>query len=541
MDIRAPGMHVFRFGVFELDARSGELRRHGLKVRFPDQSFQILKVLLSRPGEVVTRDELRQTLWTSDTFVDFEVGLNSAVRKLRAALDDAAENPKFVETIPRRGYRFVAPVMVPPSAPPLLPGALSGPPPNGDATDTVADAVPLHETQTMRVLRAPPRRWAAAGAAVVALLLIGAAGWYKLGRMAETRVSPPSGTARVEGPGGGAVAPLVLTAGQPHAASRLGTRAIKPDAFDAYTKGLSAKGLERAHAFHRAIAYFEEAIAIQPDFAEAYAELALTQVQFLYTEPYAPHQVVPKAETAARKALELDDTLHQAHRALGRILNLYYWRWDEGDKMLARASTQAGGEPLEAVSTSLIRRGQFEEALAVAERARKLDPLSVNAQVAVGTAYRAAGQYDRAITELRRALAMSPGRDRINFQIGVTLLAMGRLDEAIREIEIGARPASGHNSRHEAYLGYAYAAAGRTQEARAMLQELELHRRDQYVSWFGVALIHDGLGNRAPALAAIQRAFEDHAVEFGMMHQYPPFKTIASEPAFRSIMRTVGR
>ena len=99
-----------RFGVFELDTQSGELRRHGLKVRLPDQSFQILKTLLSRPGEVVTRDELRHVLWTSETFVDFEVGLNSAVRKLREALDDSAENPRFVETLPRRGYRFVAPV-----------------------------------------------------------------------------------------------------------------------------------------------------------------------------------------------------------------------------------------------------------------------------------------------------------------------------------------------------------------------------------------------------------------------------------------------
>ena len=105
MNISTPA-HVFRFGVFELDTTSGELRRHGLKIRLPDQCFQILKVLLSRPGEVVTRDELRHVLWAADTFVDFEVGLNSAVRKLREALDDSAENPRFVETLPRRGNRL---------------------------------------------------------------------------------------------------------------------------------------------------------------------------------------------------------------------------------------------------------------------------------------------------------------------------------------------------------------------------------------------------------------------------------------------------
>ena len=110
MDIQTPDAHVFRFGIFELDTQSGELRRHGLKVRLPDQSFQILKTLIGRPGEVVTRDELRRVLWTAETFVDFEVGLNSAVRKLREALDDSAENSQFVQTLPRRGYRFVASV-----------------------------------------------------------------------------------------------------------------------------------------------------------------------------------------------------------------------------------------------------------------------------------------------------------------------------------------------------------------------------------------------------------------------------------------------
>src|SRR5438876_1577637 len=98
---------VIGFGIFELDAQSGELRRHGLKVRLPDQSFQILRLMLDRPGEVVTREELRQRLWASDTSIDFDAGLNSAMRKLREALDDSAENPRFVETLPRRGYRFI--------------------------------------------------------------------------------------------------------------------------------------------------------------------------------------------------------------------------------------------------------------------------------------------------------------------------------------------------------------------------------------------------------------------------------------------------
>jgi len=110
MQATPPPARVLRFGIFELDTQSGELRRHGLKIRLPEQAFQILQLLLDRPGDVVTREELRRRLWTSDTSVDFDVGLNSAIRKLRDALDDSAENPRFVETLPRRGYRFIAPV-----------------------------------------------------------------------------------------------------------------------------------------------------------------------------------------------------------------------------------------------------------------------------------------------------------------------------------------------------------------------------------------------------------------------------------------------
>jgi cholera toxin transcriptional activator len=101
---------LFRFGVFEADPRSGELRRNGAKVRIQEQPFQILLMLLERPGEVVSREDLRQRLWSNDTFVDFDHGLNTAINKLRDALGDVANNPRFVETLARRGYRFIAPV-----------------------------------------------------------------------------------------------------------------------------------------------------------------------------------------------------------------------------------------------------------------------------------------------------------------------------------------------------------------------------------------------------------------------------------------------
>jgi TolB-like protein/DNA-binding winged helix-turn-helix (wHTH) protein/Flp pilus assembly protein TadD len=649
MDSRTPDTHVLRFGVFELDTESGELRRHGLKVRLPDQSFQILKTLLSHPGGLVTREELRQVLWTADTFVDFEIGLNSAVRKLREALDDSADNPRFVETLPRRGYRFVASVTRPEA----------GPKPGSDAPAAQPPSAPLSEAAAEQalVLRAEPAAIApplsrltarrVGGLLLILVLAAGAVGYQRGGsilragpqpiralvvlpfenltgdpaqdyladtvtdaitvhltqvdgldvisrtsaRQYKDSTNPLQAIAqqlKVDGIVAGTVvrsdagvgitvhliraaterdvwaqsyqdnlthmiglqqriaSEIAVAAGRPAPPPPRGvaaTQAITPRAYDAYIQGVTALGLQRYEGFRRAVSYFEEAVAIQPDFAEAHAALAVAQLQFLFGGPLSPHESMPKAEAAARRALELDETVSRAHRALGRILMLYHWRWEEGERALERAAELQGtgrDELTGLISGSLRRRGLVEQAIAAAERGRKLDPLSVGAQINVGTAYRSAGQYDRAISELRQALEMSPGHTRIHFQLGVTFVAMGRFADAVPDLEMAARPATGHNTRIEAYLGYAYAAAGRTDDARAVLTELEAHRREQYVSSFGTALIHDALGEKEPALAALRRAYQDHAVEFGQIDQYPPFKTIALEPAFQAVMRQVG-
>src|ERR687892_1030544 len=102
-----------RFGAFELDPRTGELRKAGVRINLPEQPFQVLKALLDHHGDLVTREDLRQRLWPAETFVDFDQGLNAAVRRLRDALGDSADTPRFVETLPRRGYRFIAPVTAP--------------------------------------------------------------------------------------------------------------------------------------------------------------------------------------------------------------------------------------------------------------------------------------------------------------------------------------------------------------------------------------------------------------------------------------------
>ncbi len=157
---QATARPAMRFGPFEVDPRAGELRKHGIRINLRDQPLQILLMLLERPGDVVTREELRARLWAADTFVDFNHGLNAAVNKLRQALADSAEEPRYIETLPRRGYRF----LVAPDSPAQAPTGLA--------------AVQAPTPAAVQVaLPSPQRRWyrgwpALAGLFLVALVII---------------------------------------------------------------------------------------------------------------------------------------------------------------------------------------------------------------------------------------------------------------------------------------------------------------------------------------------------------------------------------
>ena len=174
----APSRQVVRFGAFELDLRVGELRKAGVRVNLQEQPFKVLECLVERPGELVTREELRQRLWQDDTFVDFEHGVNAAVKRLRETLGDSAETPRFIETLPRRGYRLIAPVerdeapVVEPDPPNTRRGADQG---------LQADEPP-----------ALPRRWSGRliVAIVLGILVIAAFGGWVLSRSPKTPELP---------------------------------------------------------------------------------------------------------------------------------------------------------------------------------------------------------------------------------------------------------------------------------------------------------------------------------------------------------------
>src|SRR4029077_2263362 len=148
-----------RFGAFEIDLKAGELRKGGVRIKLQGQPFEILVMLLDRPGELVEREQLRERLWPTDTFVDFDHGVNTAINRLRDALGDSADNPRFIETLPRRGYRFIAPVES--NAPP----AHATPP----ASSTVPETLPVPTAEAVK----PSGKWKKFAWILAVALLVG--------------------------------------------------------------------------------------------------------------------------------------------------------------------------------------------------------------------------------------------------------------------------------------------------------------------------------------------------------------------------------
>jgi DNA-binding winged helix-turn-helix (wHTH) protein/Tfp pilus assembly protein PilF len=475
---------VLSFGTFELDRSTGELRKHGLRIRLAAQPLQILLLLTDRAGELVTRDEIRQRLWSSDTFVDFDAGLSSAVRKLREAVGDAADNPRFIETIPKRGYRFIAPV------------------------DRRKRMTPDARTAFTRP-RIPPRF----GGAALALVVVAAVALL-YGRIPVLR-----------GRGG-----------------RPSARAVSADAYDAYLKGVASQGRGGMSGFNNAIAYFETAVGKQPDFALAYAQLGLTQLQLLYSGALAPREVVPKAEMWTRQALALDEALPEAHLTLAQIFQNYYWRWEDSDREIRRA-VELDADSVTAhtqAALAFVRRGRYNEALAETELARKRDPLSFDAAMTLGSVLRAARQYSPAIAEYQRGLALNPNSARARYLLGITYVFVDQWSDALDNLEAAVR-LSPRNSRFEAYLVYAYARTGRINEARSRLTAMQERARREYVSSFGLALIEDALGSKQAAMADLARAEDEHAVELAQLDQYPGFISLRGDSRYEQLMRRIGR
>jgi TolB-like protein/Flp pilus assembly protein TadD len=561
-----------RFGTFSIDLRSGELYKQGRKIRLQQKPFQILALLLERPGEVVTRDELRQQLWGPETFVDFDHSLKTAINKIREALGDSAQNPRYVETLSRRGYRFIAPVDRLPAAPSpgeqirlaVLPFEnLSNDREQEYFTDGMTD-------ETIAQL-------GSAQSGHLAVIARTSAMHYKhtnkrldeigqelnVGHIVEGSVRRAGDRVRI-------TAQLIRLSDQkplwansyerdlrdilvlqsevaqaitneirvklaPQHWER-STRALPANrqAYEAYLRGRYCWNKRTREGSRKAIDYFQQAIAHDAHYALAYAGLADGYRILAVCGWLAPSACRGKALDAAHRALEIDDRLGEAHKALGAAHFRFDWEWKQSEAELHRAMelNSSDADAHRVYALYLQAMGQVEEAIAEVERARELDPLSLLIETALGRALYLARRYEAAIAQCRKALELDPNYLPAHLNLGRVLVETGKTREAISEFKKAGKEGGVPSI---AALGYTYARAGDGEAAQAVLKKLEQLGRRSYVSAYEVAKVHVGLGQKQQAVEWLQKAYAERAVGLTALKVEPVFDPLHSDSGFQEL------
>lgn len=313
---------------------------------------------------------------------------------------------------------------------------------------------------------------------------------------------------------------------------------VNPQAYELLLKGRFERLKSTIEGRKKAIEYFNQAIAIDDKYAVAYAELALNYTQMVGNGLLDPKEGTPKAEAAAKKALELDEGLAEAHQALGRI-KTDAWDWVGAEQEFKRALELNPNlaQAHSSYSELLNRLGRHEQAIAEVRRAKELDPLNLGRTANIGYMLYFARQYDQAIEQLKKPLEIDKNHTFSHIILAYTYDAMGRYNEAIAEYETHIRLA-GDNTSDQCYLGYSLAKAGRRNEAEAILKKLETST--EYVSPAELAVLYMGLNQKEQALSSLERAYAAHDLQLGYLGVDPHFDSLRSEPRFQELIRKVG-
>jgi DNA-binding winged helix-turn-helix (wHTH) protein/Flp pilus assembly protein TadD len=417
---------VIRFDGWTLLRPSGELLRDGARIRLQTQPLQVLEELLERPGELVTREQLIARLWPKGV-VDFDTALNSAVRRLRTALGDHAETPRYIETIPRRGYRFI--------------GQLEA---DRVATqEAVVDAVTAAGAPTVappaaRPAPASPKlRWGAVAAAVLLLTTVVAGVW----------------ALRVEDRRAGKDTPAESTSAR---------------ANERYQRAQFIFQRRSPGDIALARKYYREAIEFDPGHARAWAGLAGTYWIDTVLGDLPREQGLAKVRQAAERALALDPGIAEAHVRLAGYRRFMGDR-PASEEHLRRALELEPDNPLVLVTLASERQqqGRFDEAIELQRRAIEADPLAVLHRYNLGSMLYLAGRLAEAETELLEVRELNPASGYSNEALGRVLILAGRYGEAA---ELAEAWADGPSRRF--VLAMAWHRLGRTEEADAALQAL---------------------------------------------------------------------
>ena len=579
---------------FDLDRRAGELHKQGSTIRLPEQLLQLLMLLMERPGQIVTREEIRRSLW-SDSFVNFEDSINAAIKRLRDSLGDSAEDPRYIETLPGHGYRLVIPAERIAPFPAASADAvafekpriavipfenLSDDPAERSLADGLTDSlitilakVPkLHVKPLLSV-----RNYKSSGQSVVAMGKKMKVGVVLHGAVAQSghRVRVTVRLLRVateehlwaecydhEGDDvlafqshvAGTIAQQVLDAVQVSAKVRTPSRLLTPGHRRFVTNPRSCRpaayetALKARYVFKdftddglwKARQYWKKAVAEDPGYAQAYAGLAESYHMLGIKGLLPATDALAQAREAAVRALEIDDSLSEAHTALACTLMLD-WNWAEAGREFERAiqlhPNLATGNPCH-YAEYLMAIGRPAEAIAEIERAQETQPLSLFLSVILGWVYYGCRDYDRALRQHQKVLAFDPHFALTHVCLGLDYSQKQWYSAAIKE----CRKARSLDSTKCALsaLGYAYAMAGFSDKAHQILDELRRLLRASYAPPYAFATIYAGLRENDAAFDWLGRAFEMRDPRMIWLKWDPQFDNLRLDPRFQKLLSGMG-
>ncbi len=563
-----------RFGTFEVDFESRELRKRGLRVRLEEKPFQILELLLERPGGVVTRQTLREKLWP-DTHVGYEQSLNTAVNKLRELLGDSSQSPRFVETLPRVGYRFIAPVDRP------------------GRTQTYAAKKMLVVLPFENLGGDPEQEFFAEGLTEELISHLGQLNPKRLGVIARTSAIQYKGTRKTIGEIArelnveyvleGSVrrqeknvrvtAQLIGAQDQTHLWAASYDRelhdilavqhdvahhvvkaltpellpgqetvqgAADPAAHEAYMRGRFFSGQRSEEALKKAIAYFEQALSLDLNCARASYGIADCCNLLCWFGVLSPREAGQRAAAAASRALRIDDSLGEAHASMGLVRYWFEWDWLGAEQEFLRAIelNPSCASAHQWYASFLGAMGRLDEAQAEHQLARQLDPMSLIISMGAADPYFYAHQYDQAITLLRGILEQEPRFFPALFNLGRVCVEKGMHSEAIAAFEKAVQLSGNREGRPA--LAHAYAKAGRTSVARSILEEMKINTGGRYLASPMIARIHLGLGEIDEAFEWLREGIEERSYWIVFMKMDPVYDEIRSDPRFRELLLRAG-
>jgi TolB-like protein/Flp pilus assembly protein TadD len=553
--------------------RAGELRKQGLKIKLQDQPFQILVMLLEHPGQVVTREELRSKLWPANTFVDFDHSLNKAINKLREALGDSAESPRFVETLPRRGYRFLEPfehkqrraidsIAVLPlenlSCDPEqdyfadgLTEALITNLAKISALRVVSRTTAMHYKGVHRPLRELARELQVEGIVEgtvqrfgkrvrISVQLIHATADAHL--WAESYERDLRDILGLEAELAQAIAREVQVTLTPQEQAQLAqAHVVEPEAYEAYLKGRYHWNRRSGDALAKGTECFQRAIERDPSYAAAYAGLADCASSAGWLGFIHPDEGCGKGKRLAQKALNMDANLAEAHTSLAWATVHYDFDFALSETEYER-SIQLNPRYATAYmwfSLLLAATGRLEEAITECKRAVRLDPLALMISAGLGWIYWCAHRYDEMIEQFRKTLELDSNFAPPHWGLGLAYSGKSMHEPAIAEMRKAVELSHG-STLVVGLLGEAYAIAGYRDDAQEVLAQLEGISKQQYVTPYIIARIYAALDKSDEVFLWLETAFRERAAWMVYLSVDSRLDSLRSDPRFQDLLRRMN-